>query len=53
MQLKQFDETPPQRVKFIEESIYLNAYVKNEERLKVFGIGTHFTSGSEKKNTPQ
>ena len=43
MQLKQF----------IEESIYLNAYGKNEERLKANGIGTHFTSGSEKKNTPQ
>ena len=38
---------------FLEESIYLNAYVKNEERLKVNGIGTHFTSGIEKKNTPQ
>ena len=36
MQLKQF----------IEESIYLNAYVKNEARLKINGIGTHFTSVS-------
>lgn len=41
MQLKQF----------IEESIYLNAYVKNEARLKINGIGTHFTSVSEKKHS--